>query len=120
MKKVICLAVTSLIVFAASGQKKVTYEFPEEMLPEVKEQYIKLWEKGKILYQLNCAGCHNTFKGRKEIIPDFDVAKVTGYTMRVANAKHESSLPDEQVSEEDLALISVFLIYKKKSTPAKK
>ena len=54
-------------------------------------------------------------KGRKTIIPDFDQQKLQGYTIRVSNKRHESSMPDSLVSEEELVLISTFLMYKKPS-----
>ena len=47
--------------------------------------------------------------------PDFDQQQLQGYTIRVANKRHESSMPDSLVSEEELVLISTFLMYKKPS-----
>jgi hypothetical protein len=109
--------VTSLLI-ACTAQKQVAYELPEAMLPHVKVEYVKICDRGQVLYDLNCGGCHNSKKGRKVIRPDFKPEQLTGYTLRVSNARHESSMPDSLVSEEELGIIMTFLSYKKKNTPA--
>lgn len=116
MKKkylIICIALT---LVTCSTQKSVAYEFPDAMLPHVKVQYIERFDKGQVLYSINCAKCHNTVKNRKQIIPDFKEDQLKGYELRIVNKKHESSLPDSLVTEEELGLIMTFLRYKKKNT----
>lgn len=120
MRKVICIIAASILGIHSFGQKKTQYEFPKEMLPEVQAEYIKMCEKGRVLYQLNCAGCHSTFKRKKEIIPDFTSEQLSGYAIRVSNGSHEINLPEEQVTPEELALISNFLVYRKKTSATKK
>jgi hypothetical protein len=85
------------------------------MLPHVKIGYAEICAKGKILYDLNCAKCHTTKVRRKEIIPDFKEEQLNGYALRISNAKHEETLPDEQVSAEELGQITTFLKYKVKN-----
>lgn len=104
-----------LALIACTAQKELAYELPAEMLPHVKVEYDKRCAKGKILYDMNCARCHNTKVKRKEIIPDFKPEQLTGYTLRVSNAQHESSMPDTLVTEEELGIIMTFLNYKKKN-----
>jgi hypothetical protein len=120
MKKIIGLATMSLISWYSYGQQKIPYEFPAEMLPEVQKEYIKLFDKGRILYQMNCSSCHSSFKKRKEIIPDFTLDQLNGYAVRVSNPRHEENLPETQVTPEELGLITTFLVYKKRNAPAKK
>lgn len=119
MRKIICIAVAIFAGLSTYGQKKIKYEFPKEMLPEVQAEYLKLCDKGRILYQLNCSSCHSTFKGKRELIPDFTYEQLSGYAIRVSNGQHEMSLLEEQVTPEELALISTFLIYKKKDKTSK-
>ncbi len=116
MKISFCFCIGLIVILSCCAvQKKVEYEFPVEMLPHVKEAYKLQCDKGQILYNINCASCHTQKKGRKLILPTFKESQLKGYELRVANAKHESSLPDEKVSEEELALIMSFLRYKKPS-----
>ncbi len=99
----------------AKKNKKRLYEFPLEMAADVQAQYIPLCDKGYVLYTLNCAKCHSTMLKGKEIIPDFTPAQLSGYELRVLNANHESNLPEENISPEELGYISLFLTYKKKN-----
>jgi hypothetical protein len=111
----------ALILLSACAVSKATveYEFPNEMVEPVRTEFLKICEKGKILYDINCAQCHNIKKGRKEIIPDFTPDQLKGYEIRISNAQHEENMPDEKVTAEELGLISTFLLYKKKSDPKK-
>jgi len=100
-----------LFLLACAGPK-ASYQFPKEMLPHVRAEYLERCDRGKRLYELNCSGCHTIGKGRNAVIPDFDQVKLQGYAIRIANARHISSMPDSIVSEEELVLISNFLLYK--------
>ncbi len=115
MDKKMSIWLTGLALVACTAQKEIAWELPAEMLPHVKEEYTKRCEKGKILYDMNCARCHNTKVRRREIIPDFKPEQLTGYTLRVSNAQHEKNMPDSMVTEEELGIIMTFLNYKKKN-----
>ncbi len=120
MKKVIILSVCSLIAILTTAQKKQTkveYVFPDAMAQPVRDQYLKLCDKGKVLYELNCAKCHNTLQKGKTLIPDFTEEQLGAYSIRVANPRHEEHVSEASVSAEELTLISTFLTYKKKNEP---
>lgn len=112
---VLLSTVMFFLVVCCSSSKKVLYELPVEMKENVKEVYAKQCEQGQVLYQLNCARCHSSYKGRKEIIPDFTAEQLRGYELRVTNNQHSENLTDDSCSEQDLMLIMVFLQYKKKN-----
>lgn len=99
----------------AQKKPRVTYEFPPEMPDAVRSEYLKQWEKGKILYEMSCAKCHNTREKRREIIPDFRQEQLIGYELRAKNAQHDTGVAEERVSPEELGLIMTFLTYKKKN-----
>jgi hypothetical protein len=106
---------TLMVLACAAPKNAVTYEFPPEMSETVRGQFLKDWEKGKVLYGINCARCHNTKVKGREMIPDFSQEKLVGYELRIMNARHEGDLPDEKVTAEELVMINTFLTYKKKS-----
>lgn len=103
-----------LLVHCQSS-KKVMYEFPLAMSPPIKVEYIKLFDKGKILFDINCARCHNAKTRRKEIYPDFSSEELSGYNLRVLNPLHINELTEQTLTEEELAIIKTFLAYKKKN-----
>jgi mono/diheme cytochrome c family protein len=116
MKKIILLLlIPVIVVLACNTPKKVTYVFPVEMTAAVQASYTQICDKGKLLYDLNCAGCHTTKRGGKELIPDFTPEQLESYQIRIANQVHEPIMNDEQLPAEDLGFIMTFLTYKSKS-----
>ncbi len=105
----------SAVILSCSVQKTIEPEFPEAMLPHVKVEYAARYEKGQILYDINCGKCHTTIIARKKIVPDFKQEQLKGYELRIANAQHEKNMPDSLVTEEELGIIMTFLMYKKKN-----
>ncbi|XZF12402.1 c-type cytochrome [Chitinophagaceae bacterium MMS25-I14] len=99
----------------AQKKQKIIYDFPQQMAPAIQAEYAKLCDKGKILYDMNCAKCHNTRVKGKEVIPDFTQEKLIGYELRVSNQQHEADMPDTKVTAEELGLITTFLTYKKRN-----
>jgi hypothetical protein len=112
---VIVLGIIAMQSYAREKQKEV-YEFPEAMAQPIRDEYTKLCEKGRILYEINCAKCHNTIVKGKKIVPDFTEEQLGAYSIRIANAKHEEQVSESNVSAEELALITTYLTYKKKNT----
>ena len=110
---VILTAVTFLSCVA--GKYRVTHDFPEAMSATVKADYVRQWEKGRILYGMNCAKCHNKMVGRHEVIPDIPQEKLMGYELRLEHMKHGGEIAETDVPAEDLGLITIFLTYKKKN-----
>ncbi|MDB5258609.1 MAG: hypothetical protein JWM14_3304 [Chitinophagaceae bacterium] len=98
-----------------SAQKKIPYEFPPAMKEPVRLEYEKLADKGQVLWNINCASCHNTKVRGKVIVPDFTPEQLKGYELRITNPQHESGIPETTVSTEELGLIMTFLAYKKKN-----
>lgn len=97
-----------------------THDFPPEMSEEVKKSYIKIFEKGRILYQVNCARCHNTKVKGVEVMPEFTKEHLAQYELRIQNSEHEEALSEMRVNAEELQQIMIFLTYYKKAGPAPK
>jgi hypothetical protein len=102
-----------MLTYSCSLIKSEEYVFPKEMKPHVKEDYLSMCMKGRVLYEQNCAKCHNTGR-RKQVIPEFNNDQLIGYALRTSNRDHESSIQDTIVTEEELVLIMHFLNYRKK------
>ena len=85
------------------------------MLPNVQTEYLKLCEKGYQLYLINCDACHTQKVKGKKIVPDFTEEQMGAYSIRIANATHESKMSEIQLTSEELSLITTFLKYKKKN-----
>ncbi len=118
MKKYIVSAIVALSIISGAcvtAKKKVSYEFPKEMAPNIQAEYTKICDKGQALYNMTCAKCHNMTVRNKTIIPDFTPEQIKGYEIRASNVQHETTMPDSLVTAEELGQISTFLMYKKKS-----
>lgn len=117
MKTFSVLSILFLVVLfiQCASPKAMPYELPEAMVPTAKIAFGEQCEKGKILYDITCAKCHNLKVKRKEIIPDFTAEQLVGYELRITNKEHESGIPEELVSTEELGYIMTFLSYKTKS-----
>jgi len=115
MKNIFLITISLLFFIACKTQKKAAYEFPPAMAANIRFEFTKICDQGAVLYDKNCARCHNSKVKGKIIIPDFTEEKLVGYTIRVANRKHEENMPDSLVTAEELGLISTFLTYKAKN-----
>jgi hypothetical protein len=116
MKRITIIITVFIFLVQCSTSKKVQYEFPAAMSEPVRTGYKAQCEKGEILYDINCAKCHNTKMKKREIIPDFTEEQLVGYELRMLNPKHEEGIPETNVTAEELGLIMTFLKYKKKKT----
>lgn len=115
MKNITIFLTILFFGIACKTQQKALYDFPPAMSVAIRTEFTKICDKGALLYNKNCARCHNSKVKGKIIIPDFTEEKLVGYTIRIANKKHEENMPDSIVSAEELGLISTFLMYKTKN-----
>lgn len=114
MKYLLCIYLL-FVLFACSSPKGVPYELPET-LPEVSRATVKAnCDKGKILYEINCAKCHTTKEKRKLVIPDFTATQLSGYVLRTQNPEHFQNLSDRGLTNVELTQIIMYLLYKKKN-----
>src|SRR6478735_4687229 len=114
-KSIVVFFVSLIVISACTSQKKVTYIFPDAMSKSTQEEYERLSEKGRVLYEINCASCHTKKVKGKMVIPDFTEEQMGAYSIRVANEIHEDKVSEARVSAEELNLITYFFTYKKKN-----
>jgi hypothetical protein len=110
------LLIVGVCITACVSQQKITYyEFPSDIAEEAKIANAKMLEKGKVLYDLNCAKCHNKKEKGKILLPDFTTEQLDSYIIRIKNETHVNSLPETKVTAEELEAIQFFFSYKKPS-----
>lgn len=112
----ILFIVSLAVLVSCIGTKKAEYTMPEGLTEQEKKGFVSRFERGEELYKVKCARCHNYSKGRKKnIIPDFNPLQLKAYTIRVQNKDHSKDLTEQQVTEQELAAVVHFLMYRKKS-----
>jgi hypothetical protein len=114
MKKILLVTMMGMGL-SMCKTNKIAYEFPENMPPNIREQNLASCEKGRVLFGMNCAGCHVKMEGKHSVIPDFTAEQLGNYEFRFLNKSHEDSLQENQLSQDDLIHIITFLTYKKKN-----
>lgn len=92
-----------------------THNLPPAMNEEVRIAYTKLFEKGKVLYEVNCASCHNIKVNGVEMMPVFTKEHLAQYELRILNPAHEEPLSEMRVNAEELQQIMIFLTYYKQA-----
>lgn len=110
------LTVVALIYISCKTVQPVTFQFPAEMNEQVKKSYTEQCEKGKLLYEQNCASCHTIKKRGKELLPNFTEDQLQGYHIRGGTASHETNVSEERVDAEQLVNIVLFLTYRTKNS----
>jgi len=112
------LFVVALCMMACVSQQKLYYyDFPSDIAEEAKVANQKMLEKGRVLYNLNCAKCHNKKEKGKIVLPDFTTDQLDSYIIRIKNETHVNSLPETKITAEELEAIQFFFSYKKPSKP---
>jgi cytochrome c peroxidase len=114
MKKILLVMMMGMGLSMCKSNK-VIYDFPENMPTNIREQNLASCEKGRVLFEMNCAACHVKKEGKRSIIPDFTPEQLGNYEFRFLNKSHEDSLQENQLSQDDLIHIITFLTYKKKN-----
>jgi hypothetical protein len=104
-----------IAVLSCMGPKKVAYDFPSTMNESVQKEYLRQCEKGAVLYEISCSGCHTKKSMLSKKVPDFTADQIYGYEIRRSNRNHENALTAETVTTEELGYILNFLMYKKRS-----
>lgn len=100
-----------LLVWSCTSRVKPEIQYPSGMVGSVKEGFTKEWNMGKLLYEENCANCHNVRKGRKQFIPYFPPEKLAGYAFAEENKEHQNAFTRASLSSEEIIYIGLFLQY---------
>ncbi len=106
-----------LCLFGCATKKPELYVYPSGIVEEKKAEFVQYCEKGKALYKIHCAKCHTTVVNGKEVIPDFTPIQMDAYNMRLGTIKHQATLTERNIPEEELEIVLFFLGHKKPNVP---
>ena len=113
---IVLTCITGLVLLQqCANQKSPAIDYPPDMVADSQRVFAQHFEKGEILYRLNCAKCHDTLVDGRKVVPDFSLPQLLDYEMRFQYASHENRLREVDVSIAELDDIQHYLRYKKRS-----
>jgi cytochrome c5 len=113
----IAIITAGIFLINCKSTNKISYNLPNGITEDdsAKKKFVKQFNEGKILYQINCAKCHSTTVNGKEVIPDFTLEQLTDYEIRMQNPKHAEDLRETNITQEELEKVILFFRYKKRN-----
>lgn len=99
------------------SQEEVQFDYPDNMTltDAEKKEFAKKITKGKALYEMTCAKCHNKMVNGISTIPDFSLPQLMDYEMRIQYPSHQDRLSESNINAEELDIVVLFLRCRKKN-----
>jgi hypothetical protein len=110
---IIWIFLVSLLFQACASKKKVEYDIPSHYTEQARENAIDWFEKGKILYKVDCAGCHGIYKKGKDSVPNFTKTQIDNYNAMYIKGDPKNHSVASNLSPEQLYYILTFLRLRK-------
>lgn len=114
----VLLAIVILLFGQCTQQQDLAFDYPAAATTDTgRANFREHWSQGKVLYAMNCGGCHDTLVAgsRNKVVPDFSLPQLLDYEMRFQYPSHENRLREVDVSVAELDWIQMYLQYKKRS-----
>jgi len=116
----ILFLLTILTFYNCSNQKNVKYDIPNHVTAANKELLIAKAEKGKVLYQVHCSGCHGIFAKGKDSIPNFTRVQIDNYhAAALIGIDAKNHAVAKKMSSEQVDQVMTFLRLRKIKNPIK-
>jgi hypothetical protein len=109
----ICAALLFLFFTYGPNNQKVEYDIPSHYGQQARENAIDWFEKGKILYKVDCAGCHGIYKKGKDSVPNFTKTQIDNYNAMYIKGDPRNHSVASKLSPEQLYYILTFLRLRK-------
>jgi hypothetical protein len=94
------------------------FDFPESVNTDTgRASFVKMFNKGQIVYSQICVKCHNVVKEGKNYYPDFSLPQLMDYEIRFQYEQHVEDLKESNMTAEELDWVVHFLRYKKVNLP---
>jgi hypothetical protein len=101
-------------IFAGcASNKKVEYDIPPHYTEQARENAIDWFEKGKILYKVDCASCHGIYEKGKDSVPNFTKTQIDNYNAMYIKGDPKNHSVASKLSPEQLYYILTFLRLRK-------
>jgi mono/diheme cytochrome c family protein len=110
---VIWVVLLMLLFTYCATKKKVEYDIPSHYGPQARANAIDWFEKGKILYKVDCAGCHGIYKKGKDSVPNFTKTQIDNYNAMYIKGDPRNHSVASKLSPEQLYYILTFLRLRK-------
>jgi hypothetical protein len=108
--RVIIYVMLCLLFFTYCATKKKTeYDIPSHYGVQARENAIDWFEKGKILYKVDCAGCHGIYKKGKDSVPNFTKIQIDNYNAMYIKGDPKNHSVASKLSPDQLYYILTFL-----------
>jgi len=101
------------LLMECAPKKKVEYDIPAHYTEQARENAIAWFEKGKILYKVDCAGCHGIYKNGKDSVPNFTKTQIDNYNAMYIKGDPKNHSVAANLSPEQLSYILTFLRLRK-------
>lgn len=92
-----------------TGQKKTEYDIPAHYGQQARENAIDWFEKGKILYKINCSRCHGIYERGKDSVPNFTKTQIDNYNAMYIKGDPKNHSVAAKLSQEQLYYVLTFL-----------
>ena len=78
--KIIIVIICAIALIECTAHKKIEYNVPKSLPPEIRAIFLERCEKGRILFKLNCSGCHGIFTRGRDGVPNFTKDQIKSYS----------------------------------------
>ncbi len=105
----IVILITCFCFIQCATNKKTEYDIPSHYGKEARESAIQWFEKGKILYKINCAGCHGIYKKGRDSVPNFTKIQIDNYNAMFIKGDKKNHSVAARLDPQQLYYILTFL-----------
>ena len=111
------ILLTFMLLCACASRTRIVYNIPANYPEGKKDELVKLLDKGKILFKINCAECHGIFTKGKDSITNFTNTQIDNYSARFLSRDPKNHGVMNNMSAEQMNEVLAFLKYKKPANP---
>jgi mono/diheme cytochrome c family protein len=111
---ILCVIFCAALLTHCKTRQKIEYNIPKEIPEATRAIFLERCEKGKILFKINCSGCHGIFTKGKDGVTNFTKDQIDSYraVAQIGNDKKNHAVA-AKMSAQQLDYILTFLSLRK-------